>query len=121
MVLDHIAIIVSKEENLEFYEKLGFREKKRIERSYDTVVFMECDGVVLEAFIDPNHPQRVTEPEAVGLRHIALRVDDFDEMVERIGNCEPVRTDFFGTRFTFTKDPDGQPIEIKEIINCMEA
>ena len=27
MELDHIALIVSKEENLAFYEKLGFKEK----------------------------------------------------------------------------------------------
>ena len=28
--------------------------------------------------------------------------------------CEEIRTDWFGRRFTFTKDPDGQPIELKE-------
>ena len=46
MTLDHIALIVSREENLSFYEQLGFKETKRIERSYDTVVFMENDGIV---------------------------------------------------------------------------
>lgn len=30
MELAHIALIVSKEENLAFYEKLGFKEEKRI-------------------------------------------------------------------------------------------
>ena len=40
--LDHIALIVSSEANLGFYEKLGFRETERFERSYDTVVFMTC-------------------------------------------------------------------------------
>ena len=48
MILDHIALIVSREENLAFYENLGFREKTRFERAYDTVVFMECDGIILE-------------------------------------------------------------------------
>ena len=28
--------------------------------------------------------------------------------------CEEVRTDWFGRRFTFVKDPDGQPIELIE-------
>ena len=111
MELDHIALIVSKEENLEFYEKLGFKEKNRIERGYDTVVFMENNSIVLEIFIDPNHPQRVTNPEAYGLRHIAFVVED----LSRVGvECEEIRTDWFGRRFTFTKDPDGQPIELKE-------
>lgn len=45
MKLDHIALIVSKEENLFFYEKLGFIEKNRIERGYDTVVFMENNSI----------------------------------------------------------------------------
>lgn len=114
MQLDHIAIIVSKEENLEFYKKLGFSEQQRFERHHDTVVFMKQDGVVLEVFIDSKHPERITNPEAKGLRHIAFQVDDFEKIVTEF-ECEPIRTDFFGKRFTFTKDPDGQPIEIKEL------
>lgn len=113
MELDHIALIVSKEENLAFYEKLGFKEKNRIERGYDTVVFMECDGLLLEVFIDPNHPARVTNPEAMVLRHIAFVVESLEEVMS-IVEYEEIRTDWFGRRFTFTKDPDGQPIELKE-------
>ena len=113
MELDHIALIVSKEENLAFYEKLGFIEKNRIERGYDTVVFLSCGDVVLEAFVDPNHPARVSGPEALGLRHIALAVENLEEVMRDV-ECEEIRTDWFGRRFTFTKDPDGQPIELKE-------
>ena len=113
MELDHIALIVSKEENLAFYKKLGFKEKNRIEREYDTVVFMENNSIVLEIFIDPNHPARVTNPEAMGLRHIAFVVENLEEVIRDV-ECEEIRTDWFGRRFTFTKDPDGQPIELKE-------
>ena len=113
--LDHIALIVSKEENLSFYEKLGFRETRRIERGYDTVVFMENNGVVFEVFIDPNHPERVSGPEAMGLRHVCFTVDSLETAME-IVECEKIRTDWFGRRFTFTKDPDGQPIELKETL-----
>ena len=113
MELDHIALIVSKEENLAFYKKLGFIEKNRIERGYDTVVFMECDGLLLEVFIDPNHPARVSGPEALGLRHLCLVVEDLEEAMSVV-KCEEIKTDWVGRRFTFTKDPDGQPIELKE-------
>ena len=113
MELDHIALIVSKEENLSFYKKLGFIEKNRIERGYDTVVFTECDGLLLEVFIDPNHPARVSGPEALGLRHIAFVVESLEQVMRDV-ECEEIRTDWFGRRFTFTKDPDGQPIELKE-------
>ena len=111
--LDHIALILSKEENLAFYEKFGFKEKNRIERGYDTVVFMENNSIVLEIFIDSNHPARVTNPEAMGLRHIAFVVESLEEVMRDV-ECEEIRTDWFGRRFTFTKDPDGQPIELKE-------
>ena len=111
MELDHIALIVSKEENLAFYEQLGFIEEKRIERGYDTVVFLSCGDAVLEVFVDPNHPARVTGPEALGLRHLCFVVEDLNKVNVK---CEEVRTDWFGRRFTFTKDPDGQPIELKE-------
>ena len=117
MELDHIALITSKEENLSFYRKLGFIETRRIERTYDTVVFMENNSIVLEIFIDPNHPARVTNPEALGLRHIAFVVESLEEVIRDV-ECEEIRTDWFGRRFTFTKDPDGQPIELKE--KCKE-
>ena len=113
MELDHIALIVSKEENLAFYEKLGFVEVKRIERKQDVVVFLEHDGIVLEVFVDPNHPERVSGPEALGLRHLCFVVESLEEVMSVV-ECEEIRTDWFGRRFTFTKDPDGQPIELKE-------
>lgn len=117
MILDHIALIVSSEECLRFYEKLGFKETNRFERSYDTVVFMECGEIVLEIFIDPNHPERVSAPEALGLRHIAFVVDSLEEVMSLDGvECEEIRSDWFGRKFTFTKDPDGQPIELKEAL-----
>ena len=113
MELDHIALIVSKEENLAFYEKLGFVEKNRIERGYDTVVFLSCGDVVLEVFVDSNHPERVSGPEALGLLHWCFVVESLEEVMSVV-ECEEIRTDWFGRRFTFTKDPDGQPIELKE-------
>ena len=120
VVLDHIALIVSSEKSLLFYEKLGFKESKRIDRSYDTVVFMEWGQTVLEIFIDSNHPERITNPEAKGLRHIAFSVENLEEIKKNV-ECEEVRTDWFGRKFTFTKDPDGQPIELKEIDAAVES
>lgn len=72
---------------------------------------MECDRIVLEVFGDPKHPERVCGPEAMGLRHVAFCIEKLEELEVEI---EEIRTDFFGRRFTFTKDPDGQPIELKE-------
>lgn len=113
MTLDHIALIISKEEHYRFYEKFGFVETKRIEWSYDTVMFMENEGIILEIFIDPNHPERLSGPAAKGLMHIAFAVDDLEMICEKF-EVKEIRTDWFDRKFTFIKDFDGQPIEIKE-------
>lgn len=81
MILDHIALIVSKEENLNFYEKLGFRAKTRFERAYDTVDFMECEGIVLEMFVDSNHSEGTSKPEQKGLCYIV--VENLEEIMAR--------------------------------------
>lgn len=88
--LDHIALIVSSEDSLRFYEKLGFRETERFERSYDIVVFMTCGKITLEIFVDPNHPERVNGPEAKGLRHVAVTVDKIEDLNMEM---EEIRTD----------------------------
>ena len=78
LALDHIAPIVSSEESIVFYEKLGFKESKKIEWPNDIVVFMECGSIILEIFADPNHPEKMSKPETKGLRHVAFIVDDLD-------------------------------------------
>lgn len=37
---------------------------------------LRLGDTVIELFIRPNAPQRATEPEALGLRHLAFRVTD---------------------------------------------
>lgn len=40
-------------------------------------------------------------------------MDNLVEVMKSV-ECEGIRTDWFGRRFTFTKNPDEQPIELKE-------
>ena len=111
--LHHIAIIVSSEKSIGFYKKLGFRETERFVREKDTIVFM-AGPCPLEIFIDPIHPARVGGPEAMGLRHLALNVDDVKKTVAELGiEAEEIR-EVNGKHFTFLKDPDGIPIELHE-------
>ena len=126
--LHHIAILCSEREaSLRFYETLGFRVTEshvRPERK-DEVLFMEQQGCVdgpgigLELFISEKHPQRVSNPEAYGLRHLALGVTDAEAthmiLLEAGYAPEPIRTDTFnGRKLFFVKDPDGLPIELHE-------
>lgn len=123
--IHHIAIICS-DYNLSkrFYtEVLGMtiiKETFRAERnSYK--LDLALNGVyTIELFSFPSPPQRVTRPEAVGLRHLAFEVDNLDDTVALLHQknitAEPVRTDeITGKRFTFIADPDDLPIEFYEI------
>ena len=119
----HIAIISSSyDQAMEFYvNKLGFTLTRNVCRpeQNDYLWMLSKGDVVLEIFIKPDAPQRITNPEAMGLRHLAFRVEDIMEAVAWLNSLgietEPVREDKInGGRFTFFRDPDGLPLELHE-------
>jgi glyoxylase I family protein len=74
----------------------------------------------IELFSFPAPPQRISHPEARGLRHLAFEVENMDRAVQELEasqvSCEPIRVDeITGKRFTFFSDPDGLPLELYEI------
>lgn len=119
----HIAVIASDYDQAKaFYiDKLGFelvREVYRPERN-DYLRMLRQGDTVIELFIKPNAPRRVTNPEALGLRHLAFHVEDVMEAVRWLNGMgietEPVLEDKVnGGRFTFFRDPDGLPLELHE-------
>ena len=120
----HIAIICSDyQKSKKFYtEVLGLdiiREVYRENRqSYK--LDLELNGTyVIELFSFPDPPQRVSRPEAAGLRHLAFEVDDLEKVIAHLEKfqieAEPTRIDeFTEKRFTFIADPDDLPIEFYE-------
>lgn len=122
--LHHVAIICSDyEKSKRFYTQvLGFKidlEVYRAERDSYKLDLSLNGTYLIELFSFPNPPARLTNPEAMGLRHIAFEVDCIDEAVDNLQSLgvltEPIRTDeFTNKRFTFFRDPDDLPIEIYE-------
>ena len=119
----HIAIICSDYAKAkEFYiDKLGFELFREVYRpQFDDYLRMLRQGdTVLELFIKPDAPQRVNNPEAMGLRHLCFQVADIEPAVAWLNSMgietEPIREDQCnGGRFTFFKDPDGLPLELHE-------
>ena len=119
----HIAVICSDWERAkEFYiEKLGFELIREAYRPAigDYLRMLRLGETTLEIFIKPNYPERVNNPEAKGLRHLAFHVEDIEPAVAWLNGLgietEPVREDTVnGGRFTFFRDPDGLPLEIHE-------
>lgn len=121
--MHHIAIIASDyQKTKEFYvEKLGFpviREHFRPEKD-DWKIDLQFGNREIEIFVTKNPPKRPSYPEARGLRHLAFKVADIEEVVAKLSKkgivCEPIRTDdFTGEKMTFFQDPDGLPLELHE-------
>jgi glyoxylase I family protein len=120
----HIAIICSDyQKSKKFYtEILGLdiiREVYRENRDSHKLD-LELNGTyIIELFSFPDPPQRVSRPEATGLRHLAFEVDDLEKVIAHLEKfkieTEPIRIDeFTDKRFTFIADPDNLPIEFYE-------
>lgn len=120
----HIAIICSNyEKSKRFYvDVLGFKILKETYRktreSYKLDLALNGEYII-ELFSFPNPPNRVSKPEAQGLRHLAFEVDDVERtsavLRDQGVTVEPLRTDEQnGKKFTFFQDPDGLPLEIYE-------
>ncbi|RUR75741.1 VOC family protein [Chlorogloeopsis fritschii PCC 9212] len=122
--IHHVAIICSNyEKSKKFYtEVLGFsiiNETFRAARNSYKLDLQVGDNCQIELFSFPNPPQRVSKPEACGLRHLAFEVDDIENTVSDLQaqgvEVEDIRLDeITGKRFTFFQDPDALPLEIYE-------
>ena len=119
----HIAVICSNwDAAREFYvNKLGFELIREVYRpaQNDYLRMLQLGETTLEIFIKPENPERVNNPEAKGLRHLAFRVDNAEEAAAWLNSrgiaTEPIREDLVnGGKFTFFRDPDGLPLEIHE-------
>lgn len=123
--LHHLAVIChDRAQALHFYRDiLGFTltaEHVRPEKN-DILLTLRKDTLVLEIFIKPNAPARVSGAcgEASGLRHLAFKTNDVVAAKRYLEahnvTCEPVRTDDFdGKKMLFFFDPDGLPLELHE-------
>lgn len=122
--IHHIAIICSDyEASKTFYvDKLGLEilsDTYRKDRDSYKLDLSLNGRYVIELFSFPDPPERLTRPEAAGLRHLAFTVADLDQTVKELKQkgiiAEPVRTDpGTGKRYTFFSDPDGLPLELYE-------
>lgn len=84
--IHHVAIICSDyEKSKQFYvEVLGFaiiQETFRKERNSYKLDLRVGQDAQIELFSFSNPPQRLSHPEACGLRHLAFAVQDLDETI----------------------------------------
>lgn len=123
--IHHVAIICSNyNTSLRFYlevvglELLGevYREDRK---SWKADLGLQ-GKYLIELFSFPDPPQRISQPEATGLRHLAFAVKDIEEASIHLKNIgvqtEAIRVDeYTKKRFFFFEDPDKLPIEFYAI------
>ena len=122
--VNNIAVICTdyKKSKAYYVDILGFeiiREVYRKDRDSYKLDLSLNGQYIIELFSFPNPPKRLSQPEALGLRHLAFKVDDLDKVVSAWSgkgvNFEPIRVDeFTQKRFTFFLDPDNLPLELYE-------
>ncbi len=122
--IHHIAIIARDYQvSKHFYTSiLGFdilQEIYREERKSYKLDLALNDDYLIELFSFENTPERLSRPEASGLRHLAFEVDDVEitriELINKKINCEQIRVDeFTNKKFFFCSDPDNLPLEFYE-------
>jgi lactoylglutathione lyase len=113
--------ILEIERSVDFYEKLGFEELRRMPIGDEaTNVFMGLPGDGPRLELTYNHD--VTEPYEIGTGygHIALTVPDLDATLAGLAEVgiepekPPYRVREGGSRLCFVRDPDGYRIELLE-------
>lgn len=122
--LHHVAIICSDYEQSKYFYTtiLGFEilnELYRKDRDSHKLDLALNGQYLIELFSFPNPPQRQTQPESTGLRHISFEVNELEQAIAYLKTksivTEPIRIDeLTNKKFTFFKDPDNLPIEIYE-------
>jgi len=122
--IHHISIICSDfTRSRKFYtEVLGLKIIQEIYRSDRDSYKLDLalNGVfVIELFNFPETPERLSYPEACGLRHLAFEVNNIEDsykyFVSKNIDIEKIRTDEHTLKkYTFLRDPDNLPIELYE-------
>lgn len=123
--IHHVAILTDDyEKSKNFYTAiLGFtiiKETYRDDRASYKLDLAINGTYQIELFSFPDFKERVSFPEAKGLRHLAFAVADLEssvnELVEIGIEVQGIRIDeMTNKRFCFFYDPNGQPLELYEI------
>ncbi len=111
--------ILEIDRSVDFYEKLGFEEARRMPIGDEaTNVFMGLPGDGARLELTYNHDRSEPYEIGSGYGHIAVGVTDLDATLEGLAadgiepEKPPYRVSEGGSRICFVRDPDGYRIEL---------
>ena len=116
--IEHVAIVAADSKSLArwYCDVLGFEMILENEESRTYFVRLPGGGI-LEFLPSNDRTPSVCAADDAGIRHIALKVDDFDSARRMLedrgaGFVGPYRETSAGTRFDFAADPEGNLLQI---------
>ena len=120
--IHHTAIICSdyQKSKVFYVEVLGLEiinEIYREDRQYYKFDSLLNSNYVIELFSFQNPSPRLSNPEVIGLRHLAFEVDNLEKLVDVLKQkhveAGPIRTyELKNKRLDFVFDPNNLPIEL---------
>ncbi|MCY3766010.1 MAG: VOC family protein [Gemmatimonadetes bacterium] len=116
--IEHIAIVAADSKALArwYCDVLGF--EMILENDESQTYFVRLPGGGILEFLPSNdRAPAVCADDDAGIRHIALKVDDFDSACRTLEErgaefVGPYRETPTGTRFNFVADPEGNLLQI---------
>ena len=130
--LGHVAIKVNDlDASLAFYEKLGFPEILRLldKAGEPWIVYLRVSDATLLELFPGGAGTPVPGPEATGVNHLSLAVQDLDATEAALAAAgvalsrpRSAGRGLDGNRGMWIEDPDGNRIEIMEMApDCIQA
>ena len=120
--IDHVSINVSDlGRSIDFYcNRLGFRVSRTIDTPELNIVFVQLGASSMELIARKDKPaatRTVPRTDGVGLAHVALRVNNIDEVFSQLREkgvefSSPPHDASGGPRIAFFSDPDGVILEL---------
>lgn len=109
--------------SLDFYrDRLGLREMTRLvnDKGEAWIVYLRITDTTFLELFPAALPGRAAGPEAVGVNHLCLAVDDIEATAAQleaagVALVSPIRTGLDGNRGAWIEDPDGNRIELMEM------
>lgn len=129
--LHHVSITcASLTASLAFYRQFGFIIDQDFQDEQCTIVLLQSRNTHIELFTFTDAVSAKTHEDliylkAIGIRHLAIEVDDLIKMHETLSTTTivtPIKQARLGSfNYFFCYDPDGNQIEVLNINNGMKG
>jgi len=129
--LHHVSITcASLTASLAFYRQFGFTVEQQYQDEACSIVLLHSQNTHIELFVfsdtvAPQNHETLIYLKAIGLRHLAIEVDNVAKMHDKLSlttTVTPIKQARLGSfNYFFCYDPDGNQVEVLNINNGIKG